>query len=56
MLKTGGKVTLLLKLRRWMCVCLPSRRMDPRLLTSIRPLRFGWLACWCDRAGSDGGA
>jgi len=49
-LKNAGKVSLLLRLGRHVCVCLPNRRLNGKLRASIRPWVIGWLACWCDRS------
>lgn len=53
MLKSIGKPSLLLKLGKWLCVCMPSRLMDEELRTRIRPLIFGGYAWWCDKPGAN---
>jgi hypothetical protein len=54
MLKSTGRPSLLLRLGRWVCTCLPQRALDPHLRDRVRPLRLGRLACWCDRTSLAG--
>lgn len=50
MLKSGGKVSLLLKLRRWICVCVRKRLLDAGVRARVRPVILGGFACWCDKS------
>jgi hypothetical protein len=50
LLNVGGKVTFLVRLGRWICTCLPKRRLSDAMRERIRPLTVGWMACWCDKA------
>lgn len=50
MLKPGKKVSFLARFGRWVCVCLPDRRLDDDLRARIKPLVFAGLACWCDKS------
>ena len=54
MIKTTGKMTLLLRLGRTVFACMPSRNMNPDMRTAIRPLVLGGFACWCDRSQPGG--
>lgn len=49
MLKSLGKVSLLLRFGRRVCVCLPNEQLEDDLRERIRPLVVGHLACWCDK-------
>jgi hypothetical protein len=49
-LKSQTRVSLLLRFRRWMFVCVRSKDIDDRLLSSLRPWAFAGFACWCDRS------
>lgn len=50
MLQSLGKVSLFLRFRRWICVCVRKAQMDARLREQVRALRLGSLLCWCDRS------
>lgn len=58
MLKSLGKVPLLLRFGRSACICLRSRDMDNTFRARVRPFVIGWYSCWCDRsaAPTTGGA
>ena len=53
MLTSSGKPALLIKLGRWLCMCMRNKQMNDELRARIRPLVFGRYACWCDKP-SDG--
>ena len=50
MLKNLGKLSLLLKFGRRVCVCMPHGRLEGGIRNRIRPLKLGPLACWCDKS------
>jgi len=52
-LKSLGKVSLLFRFGRRVCVCLPNEQLQDELRDRIRPLVVGHLACWCDKQPVD---
>ncbi|MCB1788660.1 MAG: hypothetical protein KDJ27_19860 [Gammaproteobacteria bacterium] len=50
MLKNLGRLSLLLKLGRRVCVCMPNARLDGPIRERIRPWVLWRFACWCDRS------
>lgn len=49
MLQSIGKVSLLVRLLKWICVCVRKDRLDDELRARIRPWLIARFACWCDR-------
>ncbi len=53
MLKNLGRASVMLRLGKRVCVCLPNSRLSAGLRAKIRPLVVAGLACWCDKAPAD---
>lgn len=49
MLHSLGKVSLYLRLRSWVCVCMRRQFLPLALVERVRPVRIGRFYCWCDR-------
>lgn len=45
--------TFSFRIRNWVMVCLPNRRMPEALRKRVRPKVFLCMACWVDRIMPD---
>lgn len=52
MLRSLGKVSLFLRFRRWVCVCMRAKLVDPQLLERVRSWKIAGFVCWCDASDS----
>ena len=50
MLRGVGKVSLMVRIRNFVCACMRRKLMDRQIREMVRPIRLGRFLCWCDRA------